>query len=100
MSGRWKETPQQNRSRWNASVTVTVVDQGGNPVTGAAVEGSWSVDGSSTAVTDGNGQCTVNKTKMKTSVTSATFTVTAVSRSGYIYDPVSNVAGSIEVFSP
>ena len=77
-----------------------VVDQEGNPVAGAAVQGSWSAGGSSTAVTNTNGQCTVSKTKIKTSVTSTTFTVTNVSGAGYIYDPGSNVVGSIEVSSP
>jgi hypothetical protein len=89
-----------NRSRWNAYATITVVDQDGNPVTGVAVSGSWSVGGSTTAVTDGNGQCTLSKTKIKTSVNSATFTVTTVSGSSYIYDQDSNFSDSIEVFQP
>ena len=98
--GAQEGTSSVNRSRWDASVTITVVDQDGNPLAGATVEGSWNFGGSSTAVTDGNGQCTVSKTKIKTSVASATFTVTSVSRSGYTYDPDSNVAGSVDVSRP
>ena len=93
-------TAAPNRNRWDASVAITVVDQDGNPVAGAAVQGSWSAGGSSTAVTNASGQCTVSKTKIKTSVTSTTFTVTSLSGSGYIYDPGSNVVGSIAVSSP
>ena len=98
--GALEGTAALNRNRWDASVAITVVDQEGNPVAGAAVEGSWSVGGSSKAVTGINGQCTVSKTKIKTSVTSTTFTVTGVSGSDYIYDPGSNVVGSIEVSGP
>jgi hypothetical protein len=89
-----------NRNRWDAIVTITVHDAGGNPVSGASVNGSWSSGGSSAATTDINGQCTVSKTKIKPSVASTTFTVSSVSRVGYIYEPDRNVAGSIAVFSP
>jgi hypothetical protein len=98
--GALESTSTVRRSRWNAYATITIVDQDGIPVTGAAVEGSWNVGGSSTAVTDGNGKCTVTKSRIKTSVASATFTITNVSGSGFIYDTGSNFADSIEVFQP
>lgn len=89
-----------NRNRWDAFVTVTIHDNDGKPVAGANVSGSWSIGGSSMTVTDASGQTTVSNTRIKTSVASTTFTVTDVSGAGYIYAPGSNVAGSIEVFSP
>ncbi len=88
------------RNKWDAFVTIAIHDASGNPVAGASVAGSWTTDGSSTAVTDADGLCTVSTTRIKTTVTSTTFTVTNVTLPGYIYDPGSNVAGSIEVFSP
>ena len=68
------------RSRWDATVTVTVHDAADNPVTGATVSGTWSggANGSGSCLTDGSGQCIVTKTNIKTSASSATFSVTDV----------------------
>jgi hypothetical protein len=89
-----------NRNRWDTDVSVTVVDQAGSPVTGATVEGSWDIGGSASCITDDAGICTVSKARIKTSITSATFTVNNISRSGCIYETDSNVADSVQVFSP
>ena len=80
------------KSRWNAVVTITVHDQGSNPVVGATVTGSWSdgATGGGSGVTDGDGQCSIAKNNLKTNVGSVTFTVDGVSCAGYIYEPESN----------
>ena len=90
----------QKHSRWVAGVTVTVIDQNESPVKGATVQGSWDIGGSGSCVTDGSGACTVTMTRIRTSVSGATFTVNNVSLSGYIYDADSNVVDSVEVLSP
>ena len=81
-------------------VTITVRDPNGAPVVGATVEGSWDIGGSSSAVTDGNGQCTVSKSRIKTSIPSTTFSVTGLAKNGFIYNLASNVQSSIVVFLP
>jgi hypothetical protein len=89
-----------NRNRWDASVTTMVHDQNNTPIVGATVEGTWGTGGSSNCITDQAGQCTVTKSRLKTSIASTIFSVTWLAKSGYIYDPGSNVKSTIEVFSP
>jgi hypothetical protein len=81
-----------NGGRWNALVTITVVDQNGVPVAGAVVTGSWSngANGSGNCTTGATGQCTVSKLRNKNNVNSVTFTVTSVSASGYTYNSAAN----------
>jgi hypothetical protein len=89
-----------NRSRWNATVTITVHDQTSAPLVGATVQGAWDTGGSSNCVTDVTGQCTVTKSRLKTTVANTSFSVTGLAKSGYIYDPGSNVETTIVVLSP
>ena len=94
-------TSAPNRSRWwDAEVTIAVVDQDDIPVTGATVEGAWDIGGADSCVTDNSGSCTLGKTRLKTSASSVTFTVLNTFMTGYSYDPGSNAADSIEIFSP
>lgn len=80
------------RNRWNASVTITVHDAGDNPVANATVSGSWSdgATGGATCTTNTNGQCSVTKTNLKSSVTSVTFSVTNISDGTNTYDAGAN----------
>ncbi len=78
-----------NRGRWRATVTVTVMDDAGAVVSGAAV--TVDQDGRTVSCTTSQaGTCTVRSRRLASTVTSATFTVTSVSASGYTYDPLSN----------
>lgn len=81
-----------SRNRWNAIVRITVHDASDQPVVGALVTGSWSsgTTGTSTCTTDSSGSCTVSKTNLRRTLTSVTFTVTDVSKSGNTYYPALN----------
>jgi hypothetical protein len=78
--------------RWDASVTITVVDQNGNPVAGVFVDGAWSngANGSGNCTTDANGQCTVTKNRIKSNESSVTYTINSLSASGYTYNAAAN----------
>ncbi len=82
---------EQSRNRWNAHAIITVHDQNNAPVDGVTVEGAWDTGKSSSCVTDSIGQCTVSNMRLKTSITSTSFSVTGLTQYGYIYDPASNV---------
>lgn len=79
-------------TRWDAMVTITVLDQNGLPVANAAVNGAWSngVTGSGSCVTDGFGKCTITRFLIRTLTPSVTFTVTSVSAPGFAYNPAAN----------
>ena len=93
-------SPAPNRNRWDADVSITVIDQNESPVQGASVQGSWDIGDASSCVTGVNGSCVVNKNRIKTSVASATFAVQNVSRSGYLYDLERNDVDSVKVAQP
>ena len=77
------------RSRWNASVTILVHDEREAPVGGATVSGSWSqgASGDGTCVTDSDGMCSITKSKLKSNVSSVTFTIETVSHATTQYAP-------------
>jgi len=80
------------RSRWEATVTITVHDQNHSPLANATVAGTWSAGatGGAECTTGANGQCSVTKGNLKFSVASVTFTVDSVTLAGYSYVPTSN----------
>ena len=51
-----------NKNKWEAGVSIQITDDGGAPVAGATVAGSWSVakGGQEQCTTDSNGWCTVS----------------------------------------
>ena len=71
--------------RWDATVSVTVVDGNGDPVSNASVSGSWSSGGGGSCTTDSNGSCSATKTRIKTSVPAVTFTVNDITHSTLPY---------------
>lgn len=73
--------PAGRGNKWQATVTVTVQDDMGNPVSGATVTGSWSAgaNGSGSCPTNASGSCDISKGGLKSNASSATFTVTGVS---------------------
>ncbi len=86
---------------WRAIVTVRVVDQQG-PVAGVSVAGTWSAgSGGTTCSTNTSGNCVVTSSAFsKKSVPSVTFTVSGLTKSGWIYDSSKNVVTSIQVTRP
>lgn len=77
-----------NHNKWDATVTVLIVSSSGSPVANATVSGSWDVAGSSSCTTNSSGLCSMTVVRLRSS--SATFTVSNVSASGYTYDAGAN----------
>jgi serine protease AprX len=84
-SSRWNA----RRTKWTATVTVRVHDAADGLVSGAKVFFSLS-DGTTRSCTTGtNGACVVSKAK-SANISSLTFTVTSVTKTGQTYAPGSN----------
>ncbi len=84
-----------------ATAVVTIKNGSGGLMSGATVTGKWSgvVTGVGSLITGSNGTATfVSKKTTKKGV--ATFTVTNVSATGYIYDPTQNLKTSASVTLP
>jgi hypothetical protein len=73
------------KGNWQATVTATVRDTGGNPVQGATLNGTW---GSCT--TDGLGQCSLDSAEMRKNKSSVTLTVEDVTHPTLAYDAAAN----------
>jgi serine protease len=84
--------------RWEAFVTVTIHDAGGNPVANATVTGTWSgaASGTVSGPTGSNGSVTFSSGNI-TGGTSVTFTVDNVTHNSLTYDPSANTATSITI---
>ncbi|MEO6212250.1 MAG: choice-of-anchor B family protein [Vicinamibacterales bacterium] len=80
------------RQIWKATVTTTVHDAGHNLVTGATVSGQWTggYSGAGTCTTNGAGQCSLTTGNINVKKTSATFTVTTVTRTTYAFSSTDN----------
>ncbi len=91
-------------STTTATATVTVVDSGGAPVSGATVSGYWSgaTSDSDSGTTDTAGQVTLSSDGVRrpASGTTFTFTVTDVSAAGYLYNPDANIETSDSITVP
>jgi hypothetical protein len=79
-----------SRGRWDASVTVTVVDASGNPVSGATVNFIWSNGETGSVTTDANGIASVTRSNIGKKTQSVTFTITSLVLTGFTYDEASN----------
>jgi PKD repeat protein len=80
------------RSRWDATVSITVHDTDHNLVSNATVTGSWSAGatGGASCVTNSNGTCTVTKSNLKSNVSDVTFTVDDISHTSLKYKASAN----------
>ena len=80
----------------SATALITIVDAEGIPVDSANVSGSWSglTNDTDSAVTDINGQVTVESDFVKNASSTYIFTVYSVVKSGWVYDSASNVETS------
>ena len=84
---------------WQAFVRITIVDEDGNPVSGAKVAGGWVgrvTKGESSGLTDEAGVIKLlsGLTQKKGEIT---FCVTSVSRSGYIYSKSDNIRNCAKI---
>jgi lysophospholipase L1-like esterase len=87
---------------WRAIVTVQVFDQNG-PVAGVSVTGSWSPGSAATPCTTNSlGSCAITSSSLsKKSVPTITFTVSGLTKSGWVYFPARNlVLTSLPVSKP
>lgn len=87
---------------WKANVLITVVDQDGEPVSGATVSGTWSADGENlgvfSGITDLNGEVVLTSTPAKVkSGAEFAFELTAIAFDGAEYVPGEITSGSITV---
>jgi PKD repeat protein len=88
------------RNSWTATVTIQVVG-GSGPVNGVSVTGSWSAaSGATTCTTGAGGSCSVTSSSLSKKTTSVTFTVTGLTRNGWVYDLTRNFRSSIAVTKP
>ena len=93
-------TTSAGRNSWTATVTVQVVDPAG-PLSGVLVSGTWSTgSGSTTCTTGGDGRCTVTSSSLTKKTPSVAYTVAALSRSGWTYQPASDVRSSVSATKP
>jgi hypothetical protein len=82
-----------NGNDWQATVTITVVDDGQSPVAEATVAGSWSLDPAApvTCATDDSGQCSLTSNGVNQNQRdSLTFIVTEISHVTFVYDATGN----------
>jgi hypothetical protein len=81
------------RTRWRATVRITVVDAAGAAVSGATVTGRWSqgATGSSSAVTNASGVATVQMSNLSRSTRpSVRFSVAGLAHSALSYSAARN----------
>lgn len=80
------------RSRWEATVSVTVHDALENPIGGATVSGTWSggANGSGSCVTGADGRCSVSKGNLKGNVAQVSFAVSGITGTNLSYDGSAN----------
>lgn len=94
----------QNKNFTYATATVRVVDEKGNPVSGATVSGTWSgaVSGTVLGTTDVSGKVVFNSPQVRRppSGTTFVFTVTNIAKTGCVYDPALNAETSDQIRVP
>ena len=89
-------------SNWIANVTITIMDEGGNPVAYATVSGSWSrgLNSTSSCMTDATGQCVVKQIEITNNTRRVTFSIDEVSHATLAHNPALDVVSSIRVDRP
>jgi hypothetical protein len=94
-------------NKWNATVTVTVHDEGHGPIEGITVGGTWSggTSGGGSCSTNSQGKCSISKSNLRSNVSSVTFSADSLTdNSGiYYYEPADNddpPGSSIDITQP
>ena len=84
---------------WTATVSITVVDSEGKPVSDATVTGTWNQGTLATGacITDGFGQCSATSGSIQKRDGRVTFSVTGISHATLAYDATANVETSITI---
>lgn len=105
LSGASATVPGGGPARWRATVTITVVDNNGNLVSGATVNVSWSAgDGNGrqlSCTTNASGQCTVQSGRLQlATAASVVMTVNNATHATLTYNAADNVVSSISVNRP
>ncbi|HUG43353.1 MAG TPA: S8 family serine peptidase [Acidobacteriota bacterium] len=92
----------QGRNNWRATVQILVVDDLGQAVSGATVQGNWSAGGGRNfqCTTDGSGLCSITSGNISSQTSSVTFTVQDVVHSSLAYDPNDNAMTEVTVAAP
>ena len=82
----------KSRRKWFANVTINVLDNNGNAIANATVNGNWSggTSASASCTTDALGQCVVVTDLISKKKKSVTFTVTDIMHSSFVYDASAN----------
>lgn len=85
-----------------ATAAVTVLDNTGNPVSGATVSGTWSgvYSGTVSGVTDVNGMVSFVTGKVKLANAAFTFTIDNIVKTAYLYDSTLNNETSDTIVIP
>ena len=85
-----------SHNSWTATVVIAVAGPGDvvpGPVSGVSVTGAWSAGSGGTGCTTGtDGTCTVTSSNLNRKTTSVTFTVTGLTRDGWVYTPDSDAS--------
>jgi hypothetical protein len=81
-----------NKSKWNASVTVHIIDGSGQPVQNAIVAATWGggYGGSTVCTTDGAGQCEMTTGKLTQDDGDVICVIDRVSHAALTYEPAGN----------
>ncbi len=97
-----KKKRKHKKGKWKATVTITVRNSYGEPVSGAKVSGKWGggVKGNKSCVTKANGQCSVTKRNIKLKYKNVKFTIKNIAHMSYGYDPGSNSTERIKIKRP
>lgn len=75
---------------WVAKVTITVHNDTHQPAQGVIVTAKWDLGGTQTCTTGTSGTCLIKKTKIPKSTSSATLTITKLTKDGNAFAAVSN----------
>ena len=80
------------RNSWRARVMILVHDADENPVANVRVSGNWSngASGSAQCTTSSQGVCTISSGSLNRNLASVTFSISNLSRSGYVYNSSAN----------
>lgn len=76
-------TTAKSGNGWVARATTTVVDSKGLALDGVEVAARWSTGGGGTCTTGSDGRCTLTSSRLGRTVSSTTFRIDTLTRSGY-----------------
>ena len=92
-------------NKWIANASVVVSDSSGNPVSGAALSGTWVLNPggpteTANCTTDNSGTCILQRTDINDSKSSAVVTITGITGPGLIWTPDVTDATTVTVNCP